>query len=108
VPPVGGISQIAVAFEDGQRKLQVLNVPNIPEVKAQYESSKRILDLKIASFKDMESGLSSDNQTAFARAYTAFLEANQLAIEGHRAIESLIAKYKITDTEVNYRFRGKE
>jgi hypothetical protein len=108
VPPVGGISQIAVAFEDGQRKLMVLKVPDIPEVKAQYESSKKILALKIASLRDMESGLSSGSQTAFAQAYTAFLEANQQAAEGHGAIESLMAKYKITDTEVNYRFRDRE
>ena len=108
MPPVGGISQIAVAFEDGQRILLALKVPDIPEVKAQYESSKRVLALKIASLRDMESGLSSGSQTLLAQAATELLEANKQAGEVRRAIELLMEKYKITDADVNYRFRDKE
>lgn len=107
VPPAGGIAQIAAAFEGGQKKLLALNVPDIPEVRAQYESSQRILALEITSLRGMEAGLNTANQTAYAQAYNSFLEANQQAREVHQAIESLMEKYKITDTEVNYRFRGK-
>jgi hypothetical protein len=105
---VGGISQIVVAFEDGQRKLTALKAPDLPAIKSQYESSKKILAIRIASLQDLQSGLTSDSPTASAQAYTAFLEANGQAAAVHRDIESLMAKYNITDTEVNYRFRGKQ
>jgi hypothetical protein len=94
-------------FEDGLKKLLALKVPDIPEVKTLYESSKRILTLEVASLRDMKAGLDADNPGGYSQGYSGFSEAMKQTGEVHRAIEAQIAKYKITDAEVVYRFRSR-
>jgi hypothetical protein len=84
-----------------------LKVPDIPDVQAQYASAKRVLALQIASARDMASALSADSQISLGEAYASFSQAYNQGGDIHQAIESMLAKYRIPDAEVDYRFRDK-
>ena len=83
-----------------------MKAPNI-DTQEHLQSFKKWIQDNIAAVQSAQAAISSMNQTALEKAFSDWGNVGSQASQIIRATESLMVKYNISDSEVNYKFRGK-
>ena len=99
------LAQLLIAFQGGLQRTSELSAPN-DEAAAHLQAIKKYLQGMITAIQNLRAAISSGNQATTSKAYDGLIAASDQASPMNRLTESLMVKYNITDSEVNYRFRG--
>jgi hypothetical protein len=101
------LSQNIGKYQDGLQRTKNEKVPDIADAKTVHETGVSLVSDTLSILQKMKTALDAGNQAAWTQSvddYTALLPR---VSSFYRLIESLLSKYNISDTEVNYKFRGK-
>ncbi|MBI2847020.1 MAG: hypothetical protein HYX82_03970 [Chloroflexi bacterium] len=101
------LGQLITASQGALQRVDGLTVPNLDEARSHLQDTRRFIQDAIAAIQRMREAINSGNQSGLAQAINDFATLDNRASAINRATESLMLKYNITDTEVDYRFRGK-
>ena len=100
------LTQWLSAYQGGLYRINELKAPT-DETLAHIQAYKKWLQDMISAIQRLQVAFSSGNQDIIAKAYGDLDNVGSQASLMNRLTESLMVKYNIPDTEVNYKFRGK-
>lgn len=104
---INAVHQVTLSEEGAMQRLYSLEVPNIAEVKSQYDAYMSVLETQNIIIQKVKTAIANGDQLGGMAAYNEFNATSSQVSSVHRAIESLMAKYDIIDSQVNYQMRGK-
>ncbi len=94
------------AYQGGLHRINELKAPT-DEALAHSQAYKKWLRDMISAIQNLRVAISSGNQDTIAEAYDDLGKVGSQASPINRLTESIMVKYNIPDSEVNYKFRGK-
>jgi hypothetical protein len=94
-------------YQNGLQTVKAEKVPDIPDAKSFHETTLSLVQDVLNNLKKMQAALNSKDQAAWAQAVDEYNTIIPRVSTYYRLIESLLKKHNISDSEVDYQFRGK-
>ncbi len=100
-------TQNITAYQGAIQRLDNVKVPEFEEIRNHFQASKKFMQDNVNGMQKIQSAVNAGNQDALNKSFSDLGNAVKQASTVNRMTEKLLLKYNITDTEVNYKFRGK-
>lgn len=102
-----GSTQFLTWSQGAVKRLDEMKIPEIAEVRAHFQDFRNVFGQGITVVQKLQAAISAGDSVAIQRSFNDLttLGAQESAV--NRSTEALLLKYNITDSEVDYRFRGK-
>lgn len=100
-------TQFIAKYQDGLQNVKSEKVPDIADAKSFHETSIALISDSLIMSQKMQTALNSGDQAEWAQSVDEYVAFLPRVTAYYRLMESLLSKYNISDSDVDYKFRGK-
>jgi hypothetical protein len=100
------LNQVLIAANAAMQRASSIKPPDIDDAKKHLQDYKQLVEETLKTFKNLQSAISTGNQADVTKAAADLTTMSQHSSSFYRSTEALMLKYNITDSEVNYKYRG--
>lgn len=101
------LTQLLTASQGALKRLDEIKVPELAEVRAHFQGYWNALGRVMTATRKLQAAISAGNSVVIQESLNDLTASSAQGSAVNRSTEALLLKCNITDTEVDYRFRGK-
>jgi hypothetical protein len=99
------LSQLVTAGQGALQRTEGIPLPGVEEVAAHLQAYQQLLRDETSAIESIKEAFLAGDEMAWVQAVTHLLLWGDKAYELNRGTESIMAKFNISDAEVDYQFR---
>lgn len=101
------LGQLVTASQGALQRTEDIVPPDVEEVAAHLQAYQQWLRDETSAIESIKGAFLAGDEMAWVRAVTHLLLLSDKAYALNRSTESIMAKFNISDAEVDYQFRGR-